>query len=156
MKKQDTGTYGAGIVGALIGSLLGAVVWAIVLYMGYFASIIGFLISWLAKKGYEIAHGKSGKGKFFIILIVSVSGVIAGTLAADVMTLGIMIQQAELPGMQYRDIIPLIINMLQTDSEYLTLTLKDMGVGLVFAFLGMVSILRETKADSTGFKMKNL
>ncbi|MGN0358510.1 MAG: hypothetical protein ACI4E0_12015 [Blautia sp.] len=72
------------------------------------------------------------------------------------MTLGIMIQQEELPGIQYRDIIPLIITMLQTASEYLTLTLKDMGVGLVFAFLGIISILRETKADSTGFKTKNL
>ena len=39
-KKEATGSYGTGLIGALLGSALGAVLWAVVLNFGYVAAFL--------------------------------------------------------------------------------------------------------------------
>lgn len=154
---EDTGTYGGGVLGALLGAIVGAIPWAIVLQLGYVAAALGLLIGWLAKKGYELCHGKRGTGKLVIVILSCVVGVILGNLANDAITLAMMIQGGELPGFVYSD-IPALMGALLQDSEYLRVTLAGLGQGLLFALLGTFGMFREMKREdkTQPAKMKNL
>lgn len=151
-KEEDTGSYISGIVGALLGALVGSVLWALVLGIGYVASIVGFVIGWLAEKGYNLFRGKQGKGKVAVLIIAVIIGVIAGNLGYDAYTLMDMINSGELPGFVVADIPSIIIQLLIADSEYLTETLANVGIGLLFAGLGVFSLLRNAGKEVAGQK----
>ena len=155
-REKDTGSYGKGAVGALLGALLGSILWAAVLYLGYFAAIVGLVVGWLTKKGYELLHGKMGKGKLWIIAVFSILGIIIGNFGADAITLFFMINDGTLGNLGYGDILPSILYLLSSDGEYLTATLTNIGLGLLFALLGMWGVFREVKEETKGFSMVNL
>ena len=155
-KEQRTGSYGMGAVGAFVGAALGAVVWALVLNLGYVASLVGLLIGWLADKGYTILKGKQGKGKVVILALAVVFAVVLGTLAADAITLMNMINSGELFGLTMADIPALILELLIVDSEYLTATLANIGMGLLFAALGVFAMLRKAGDEVADAKIVDL
>ncbi len=155
-KEEDTGSYAQGFLGAIIGAALGAVVWALVLLWGYVASIVGLLIGWLAEKGYTLLHGKKGKGKVLILTIAVIFGVLLGTLIPDAVTLGQMINTGELPGYTYGDIPSLIVFLLSSDPEYMQATLANVAMGLLFAALGVFSILKKASKENATVKFKKL
>lgn len=142
-KQEDTGSYCMGLLGALLGATLGAVVWALVLLVGFVASIVGLLIGWLANKGYDLLKGKQGKGKVVILIIAVIFGVVAGTLATDMISLAQMIETGELLGWELRD-IPMLMMLLFEDAEYVSATMGNVGMGLLFAALGVFGLLRKT------------
>lgn len=150
------GSYVSGFIGGLLGALLGAVLWALVMSVGYVASIIGYLIGWLANKGYDLLRGKQGPGKIAIIVIVTIIAVIIGSFGSDVIALISMINGGELPGIGYGDIPNIIFLMLSEDTAYLTATLMNLGLGLVFAFLGVFTILKTAKKQTGNKKIRNL
>lgn len=155
-KDSDTGSYVQGAIGAVIGALLGAVVWGVVLYLGYVASIIGLLIGWLANKGYDLLKGKQGKGKIVILIFAVILGVLVGTLAPDAVYLGQMINDGELLGVTYGDIPYMIVTLLAQDSEYAGGVTSNAIMGLLFAALGVFGLLRRTKMEVSGTKVKKL
>lgn len=155
-KEADTGNYVTGFFGALLGSVLGAALWAVVLYMGYVASLVGLAIGWLAEKGYNLLKGKQGKGKIVILVIAVVIGVLLGNFGADVITLVQMINAGEMGMMGYGDIPMLILLVLLEDSAYLTATLSNIGMGLLFAALGVWGLLRRANAEVSGTKTADL
>lgn len=154
-KEEAGGSYGRGLLGALLGGLIGAVAWAVVLFLGYMAALVGLLIGWLAEVFYRKLGGKNGRGKLPILLLAALVGVFVGTLGADVFTLVQMIGAGELPA-GYGDIFRIIGAMLVTDGEYLRLTLMNVGLGMVFALLGMLGVLYKTHKETKSFKMKDL
>jgi cyanate permease len=154
-QEADTGTYGRGLLGALLGGLIGAVVWAVVLYFGYMAALVGLLIGWLTEVLYRKLGGKNGKVKILILLVAALLSVVVGTLGADALTLVQMISDGELYG-SYGDILPFIGELLVTDSEYLTGTLLNIGLGMVFALLGMFGVLYQTHKETQKVKMKEI
>lgn len=156
LREEDTGTYAKGLLGAFLGTLVGAIVWALVLYLGYIASVVGLLIGWLAKKGYELLHGKSGKGKVLIVILMGILGVVIGTFASEAFTLVVMISGGELPGWTYGDIPATILYLLETNSEYASAVLGNMAMGLLFALLGMYGVFKELRSETKGFQMTNL
>lgn len=145
-REESTGSYLTGALGAFGGALLGSVVWALVLVMGYVASIVGLLIGWLAQKGYDLLHGRQGKAKVLILILAIIFGVVAGTLASDVIFLVQMISDGELPGFVMTD-IPFLMAAVMTDGEYLLATGGNVLLGLLFAALGVFSMLRKTGKD---------
>ncbi len=155
-KEERKGSYLGGLIGALLGGLIGAIPWAIVLWFGYMASIIGIVIGWLAEKGYRLLGGKNGKGKIVILALAAIVGVVVGTFAADYITLAQMIGAGEIPGVAMGDIFYLILGLLIEDAEYLRITLSNIGLGLLFAFLGEWFFLKRAYKESKGFSMKNL
>lgn len=155
-READTGSYLTGLLGAALGGLLGAIPWAALAYLGYFAAIVGFLIGWLVNKGYDLLHGKQGKGKVVILILTSVLSVVLGTLAVDAVSLAQMIAAGELPFYTYADIPYMIAYLFLVDSEYLTATLLNLGMGLLFAFLGLFGILRQAHHSTKSFRMKDL
>ena len=155
-REEATGNYLTGLVGALLGSVIGAVLWAVVLYLGYVASIVGFAIGWLAEKGYNLLRGKQGKGKIAILIIAVIVGVLLGNFGADVITLVQMISAGEMGGMGYGDIPLLILVVLLEDSGYLMATLANIGMGLLFAALGVWSLLRRANAEVADTRIVDL
>ena len=155
-KDEDTGTYLSGAVGALIGALIGAIVWAIVLNFGYVASIVGLLIGFLAEKGYNLLKGKQGKGKVVVLIAVIVIGVLVGTFCADAFTLVGMINDGELYGLTYGDIPVLILALLAEDAEYARAVGSNVLMGLLFAGIGVFSLLRKTGKAVSGTKVVDL
>lgn len=145
-QEEDTGSYGGGLVGALIGGILGGVVWAAVLLLGYVASVVGLLIAWLADKGYTLCHGRRGKGKVAILIVAILVGLLVGTFGADAFTLAQMISAGELPGATFGD-IPFMFLLLFADSAYVTATLGNLALGVLFAGLGVWAFLRKANKE---------
>ena len=149
---RKEGSYVRGLVGALLGALVGAIAWCLVMQLGIIASLVGFVIGWLAEKGYTLLKGKVGKGKVVILILAVIFGVLAGTFAAHCVdwykaiaeyagnAVAVM-GEHEIP-VTYSDIPELVFFFLANDSEYLAGTLKDVGLGLLFAFMGVFGILK--------------
>lgn len=155
-RQADTGSYLKGLLGAVLGALLGAIVWAIVLNFGYVASIVGLLIGWLAEKGYNLLHGKQGKGKVAILIVAVILGVLFGTFAADAITLAGMINSGDLVGVAYGDIPALIMIVLAEDSDYAGAVASNILMGLLFAGLGVFSLLRKAGKEVANTKIVDL
>lgn len=155
-KQQRTGSYLSGAVGAFLGAVLGAVVWAAVLYAGYVASIVGLLIGWLANKGYDLLKGKRGKGKVAILILAIIFGVLLGTLAVDTISLAQMIDAGELIGFTYGDIPLMIVALFAQSPDYVSATLGNIGLGLLFAALGVFTLLRKTGREVADTKFVKL
>jgi len=151
-KKEDTGSYLLGTIGAFLGSAIGAIAWAIVLNLGYIASLIGFAMGWLAEKGYNLLKGKQGKAKIAILIIAVILGVLLGNIGADAIMLVDMINNGEMPGFGYGDIPGLIMAVFMTDGEYRGAVLGNIVMGLLFAGLGVFSLLRKAGREVTGKK----
>jgi len=155
-KEEDTGSYLTGFLGALGGSILGAVVWAIVLNLGYIASVVGFAIGWLAEKGYNLLKGKQGKAKIIILIVAIVLGVLLGTVGGDAMTLLDMMNSGELPGFSAADIPWFIATMWAESPEYRSGMISNIGMGLLFAALGVYAILRKAGREVADVKVTEL
>lgn len=136
-QQEDTGSYLKGAIGAFVGAALGAVVWAFVLLQGYVASIVGLLIGWLSNKGYDLLHGRKGKGKVAILITSVILGVVIGTFGADVIDLTQMINAGELSGITVGDIPALLWLTLMESAEYRSAVMSNIGMGLLFAALGV-------------------
>ena len=125
------------------------------LNLGYVASLVGLLIGYLAEKGYRLLHGKQGKAKIIILTLAIVFGVVLGTFAADVITLVGMINDGELY-LEYSDIVPFILELLQVDSEYAAAVGRNIAIGLLFAGLGTYALLKKTGKEVADTKITYL
>lgn len=156
VREADTGTIGAGIIGALLGALVGAIPWALLLYMGYIAAVAGLLIGWLSKKGYELLHGKRCKAKLYIVIIASILGVLIGNIAVDYYSLFSLIRDGLLPELTYGDIFPSLLYLFSGDDAYRAATLSNVGLSLLFALIGTYGVFRDIRRETTGMKMSTL
>lgn len=154
--QAETGNYVTGFLGALVGAMIGAVVWALVLNAGYVASLVGLLIGWLAEKGYTLAKGKNGKGKLWILILVILLAVALGTFGSDAMELAKMISGGELYGFRYSEIPMFILALLADSQEYRSAIVYNLGMGVLFAGLGVFFILRQAVTDGGGTKFRKM
>ncbi len=152
-QQNDTGNYLSGAVGAFAGSFIGSLLWALVLYMGYLAAPVGFVIGWLADKGYELLHGKNGKSKVAILIIAVIFGVVSGTFISATAEIAVLISSGELYGLGYGDIPALLVYFLGADPSYFA---SNIGLGLLFAGLGVYSLIKKTKHEVSGTKIVDL
>lgn len=155
-KEADRGNYLTGLLGAFAGSALGAVLWAVVLGLGYVASVVGLVIGWLAERGYTLCRGKQGRGKVVILVLAVIFGVLLGNFGYDAYSLGKMILDGELPGYALSDIPSMIGILLREEPEYVSATLRNILMGLVFAGLGVSSLLVKAGKEVSGTKVIDL
>ena len=81
---------------------------------------------------------------------------VLGNLGADVIALVQMIASGELVDYVYADIPLLMLVVMLEDPEYLMYILGNMGMGLLFAGLGVWSQMRRVKAEVSGVKVVDL
>lgn len=154
--QAETGSYATGTIGALVGALLGSVVWAVVLVAGYVASVVGLLIGWLADRGYRLLKGKNGKGKVAILILAVILGVVAGTIAAEAISLAQIIDTPQGGNLTYGDIPSVIAENLANNSEYQAIVAQNIGMGLLFAALGVYWFVIRTGKEVAGEKIIEL
>ena len=140
MKKE--GSTVTGTIGAFLGAIIGAVPWAVAYYFGWFVAWLGFLVGIAAKKGYELLNGKESRAKGVAVIIATIFGVVAAESVAIMVSVGITWAQMG-ETFSIMDVVYSYFYALVTDSEVLTSVLIDTALGLVFAFLGIWSTIRE-------------
>lgn len=146
---DSSASVSKGLIGALLGTIAGIIPWAIVAALGYIAGICGFLISWLARIGYEKFGGKKGAAKCCIIIICSVVGVVLGNFCGEVIIAG-----KELAGMDVSlpiaQLIKFVFDLIKTEPECLSAFIKDCVIGLAFAVMASINLFKEVTDESKG------
>lgn len=140
IKKE--GSAVTGTVGAFLGAIVGAIPWAIAYYFGWFVAWLGFLVGIAAKKGYELLNGKESRAKGIAVIIATIFGVIFAESAAIMVAVGVAWAQEGITFSIF-DIAYSYFYALATDSSILVDILIDTALGLVFAFLGIWSTIRD-------------
>lgn len=100
---------GRGLLGAVLGTIIGMIPWIIITALNWpLVGWLGFVIAFLAKKGYEILGGKPSKAKFPIILISSIVGIFLAQLIGQciffynaLLELGMTLDILSLPSMVF-------------------------------------------------------
>ena len=149
--QENKGSVITGFIGALLGAAIGAVLWTVVGMLGYVASIVGFVIAFLADKGYDLFKGRQGTIKMIVLILCVVLAVGAGTVGTAVWALHDVYTEevnalTEIEKKLY-DIMPEdeFILMGLSDSEIQGEILKDAGMGLIFGFLGSFGLIKAAK-----------
>ena len=148
---EKNGSVIGGIIGAVIGAAIGAVAWAVVGMLGYIASIIGFVIAFLADKGYDLLKGRQGVLKMIVLIVCVVLAVAAGTVGTYVWTIHNEYneQLAALTDFEkkYYEITTEaeFMQVLLADSEVQGEMLKDGAMGLVFGIMGSIGLITAAK-----------
>jgi hypothetical protein len=142
--------YMRGLIGALLGGIIGVIPWVIVYLLGYFVGFLGLVIGIAAKKGYEILGGRPGKAKPWIVLAVVVFSVLLGQFAAENIDLYNVLHQEGITEFSILDLPTAIINIMLNEPEYLRGVLGNVGIGLLFAFLGIFDLFRSLKNEGKG------
>ncbi len=148
-KDSDTGNYVTGFIGAFLGAALGGIVWGLVLLIGYVASVVGLLVGFLAEKGYTLLKGKRGVGKVIILILAIIFGVVFGTFFSDAITLLMK------PRVGFGDLSELFTLLFHND-DYVRSTIANIVLGLIFAALGVFSLLKATGKEVSDTKVIDL
>ena len=154
-----------GTLGALAGSILGAVVWAAVAAFGYILSACGLLIGFLSSKFYDLFGGKNCRAKLVIVIICVIIGVLLGNVFSlayelsglyDKLVTNVASSQDVITKAEFiRECLVGEINIWQ-DSEVISELVKNLLLGLVFAFVGCYSMFRSINQEVNPGKTKRL
>ncbi len=151
-KNQNTGNTLMGVVGALLGGIIGSIPWAVALFFGWFVGWFGFITGIAAKKGYELFKGKNTRIKAVTLIIVSILCVVIAELAVQFIFMVQAITADPELSVYFTsagDYISFFFNIVFTDTEVLTAIGIDILLGLVFAFLGIFSTLKEVFTETS-------
>lgn len=148
---EKKGSIIGGIIGALIGAAIGAAAWTLVGMAGYIASIIGFVIAFLADKGYDLLKGRQGVCKMIVLIICVVLAVAAGTLGTYVWSIHNEYNEQYLALSEYEKEYYVIATEAEfmkdvlSDSDVQSEMVKDSVLGLVFGIMGSIGLIRSAK-----------
>lgn len=144
--QEKKGSIIGGIIGALLGASIGAVVWTLVGMLGYIASIVGFVIAFLADKGYDLFKGRQGVIKMIVLILCVVLAVCIGTLGTAVWQ--IHNEYDALSDIEKKYYYPAeteVIKLMLADSEVQQGLIKDSAMGLLFGILGSFGLIAAAK-----------
>ena len=147
-KDSDTGNYVTGFIGAFLGAALGGIVWGLILLIGYVAAVVGLLVGFLAEKGYTLLKGKRGIGKVVILILAIIFGVVFGTIFSDAVAL--LMEGASVGE------LPDIFNFAFHNNDYIRTTVGNIVLGLIFAAIGVFSLLKATGKEVSDTKVIDL
>lgn len=122
--------YGRGFIGALIGGLIGTIPWIIVDMLGFIVGILGALIGYAAKFGYEKLGGKPRKGKAWILGIVVLFCIIFAQFASTAITL---VMETSATGYSLGDLITTTAELIAYSSSLRRSMIINIVIGIVFA-----------------------
>lgn len=148
-KEELKGSYGTGLLGALAGSAIGSVLWAVLLMLGYVASIAGLAIGFLAEKGYTLLKGKQGKGKLWILIGAILFGVLLGTVGGYT----IAVMKEVRVDISFADAFSAVIEAVMVDADARGEFIGNFVMGILFAALGVFTLLRNTRKSVADTKV---
>lgn len=134
------GNYFTGIIGAMAGAFIGALLWMAVSYIGFYASIVGFVMAFLSHKGYELLKGRIGRGMPFIIAV----SVIIGVIFANILEIALLMSLDPETGLSFLEAFWFSFQALyNTEVFYVGQVWSGIGFGLLFAVLGSYRKIKE-------------
>ncbi|MBQ3489272.1 MAG: hypothetical protein IJA86_01615 [Clostridia bacterium] len=143
----------AGAVGAFLFSLVGGILWFVIYQFGYLAAISGLIGVICAVKGYTFfAKIKTESNKCLVIsTVISIAVLVIAWYLCVAYDIYLVYQEGYAAGevdftYTFFESVQVVPYFFQ-ESEVLIAYLKDLGMGLLFAVLGIVSYLasREKK-----------
>ncbi len=143
---RENKNVGRGIIGALLGSILGGIVWAVAYLAGWFIAVLGALIAFLSKKGYELLGGKVCKAKTVIVLVATLFGVVFGQVVGD---MALIAKETVLANPDYFTWLDVPYNYFYflSDPEFRGAVLASFAQGALFAVLGGYFIVRKSHEE---------
>lgn len=134
--------YALGFLGALLGAIAGAIPWAIVTWFGFFVGWIGIIIALLSRFGFERFGGKRGAGKFIIIVLTSLLGILLGEFSSEAAYMYYQIKQ----GIVSISILEWFQYMF-TQKDYLFSLAINLGSGIGLALLTSLLVFIKGKKE---------
>jgi hypothetical protein len=113
--------------------------------LGYLAAICGYVMAWLAFKGYKLMNGKFGKGAIVIIIVVLLVMTPVAVVASNA---AIAAKDGTLA--YFDNNIIYLIAAFFLIPEVLSSLLGEFALGLLFTGLGAYSFLRKVNRTTTG------
>ena len=110
--------------------------------IGYVASIVGFVIAFLASKGYDLLKGPAGNVKVVVLIFCVLIAVLVGQMGTYAWQLHQVYTEEFSAMMSESDFFEFIIPRLRSDEEFTMQVLGDLGMGILFAALGCFSTLK--------------
>lgn len=148
--KMPTNSLFWGIVGAFLGAFLGSILWGAALVWGHLVHVLGFFIGWLSNKGYDLLHGKPGKGKTVSMVLITAGALFFAYLAATCIALArISLSFAAIDG----SILKLVIAYVFGSWKQFGRTFLEILPSLAFAIVG---IFVRTSKNGANAKMMDL
>jgi hypothetical protein len=144
-EREVSGSYFSGAVGAFFGALIGVIPWMLIGMLGYLAAICGYVMAWLAFKGYKLMNGKFGKGAIVIIIVVLLVMTPVAVVASNA---AIAAKDGTLA--YFDNNIIYLIAAFFLIPEVLSSLLGEFALGLLFTGLGAYSFLRKVNRTTTG------
>ena len=140
-----SGNYLLGFIGALLGGLIGALPWGLVASQGWFVGWLGFLIAFLASKGYDLMKVKRNMNKLWCVIIAVIIGVLFGQIVSDAISIAM---DDEVRG----EFVSIFIYYKEHFFQYLKVNAANLGMGYLFAALGGFSVIRDIKNENKRLK----
>jgi hypothetical protein len=152
-------------VGALLGGLVGCIPWIVLYALGYVASLSAVLIALGANLGHKLFGGKEGKGRFVLVILLTLLLVPVANFGGAVAQLGYGIHTGELQqewGIAKEEltvadtlqIVEVVLSDPQGASEFISTFLKDLAVAYLFAALGLWTVWRKLRTENVSPKVK--
>ena len=127
----------SGIIGAILGALLASIPWILVYIFGnLILSPLATLVAMGAWKGYELMKGKIIPSLPFVIGLISILTVVF--IQMLIIPLCMMVQEGY--GLDFSYLM-----YLYSFSSFFWSMIKDCAIGVIFAFLGISSVIRDIK-----------
>ena len=137
IKKEKTGSYLTGIIGAIIGGIIATIPWVLVyVYGNMMLSILAAIIAGGEFLGYKICKGKIDKKLPIIIMVIAVIVVMVTTLA---IIPALLIHKQGLP------VSIANVQKLYGSSEFSTAITRDCIISIIFTILGASIITSNIK-----------
>ncbi len=140
IEKPEPASYLLGLLGAVLGAVVGTVPWFLAstfasLYIGW----LGFLVGIAALFGYKLFHG--AKKTVYATVVIYLTSLVAVCLAFFLSNMYNLFKDAEFAqAVSYYGLSKLEATwIVLTDSENTAIVLKDLGISLVIAVLGLLT-----------------
>ncbi len=137
----------AGAVGAFLFSLVGGILWFVLYQIGFLASISGLVGVICAVKGYTIFAKTKNESKKCLIIssVIAIAVLVLAWYLCIAYDIYLVYQEGFETGellytYTFFESVQLVPAFLEIE-EVLVACLKDLGMGLIFAILGIVSYL---------------
>lgn len=161
--KQIGGNLLTGLLGAGIGATIGAILWAILYMQNFITSLAGIFTGFLVSWGYRLLRGPRGRIIIVVVIVFVIISVILGEVGAvsylsaqhyNEMLKGLTANESmTITPSQY---IRLVWQLFLSRPEYIRILLRDIGLGLLFSFLGCVGMLRKFALEASTAKPRRL